>query len=194
MTLPEMMVVLSLVGVIMSTAYLLLSTGSRIVDSLQARDTAVTEGQVAMERLTRELRQSYEISNGGGALAVNQARRCSFYVDLDHNDVPERITYYVSGTQLLRTTAAATTIVPPFTFGADSTPQVVVEDLKAGWSDAVFVYYDSSSPALVVNSSSPASVAAVSMHVVNQDTVGRSTAYCDLSTWVRLRTVHNAIQ
>lgn len=193
MTLTELFVVLSIMGIVLAAAYFLLATSSRIIDSLQARDAAVTQGNVAMDRLSREIRQAYEIVEDGGAVAVNQPRKCTFYVDLDHNRVPERVTYYVADEKVYRTVADATTAAAPFTFGADSAPQVIVENLKAGWAEPMFTYYDSAYPAAVVAESAPAQVAAVELHLVNQDTVGRFTGYCDLSTWVRLRTVHNSI-
>ncbi len=192
MTLTELTVALALTGVVLATAYLLLATGSRIVDSLQARDAAVSEGRIAMDRLTREIRQAYEASDGTGAFAVNQPRCCSFYVDLNHDRLPERLTYYVQGNQLLRTMATPTTIVPPYSFGAESSPVVIVSNLSSGWSGSMFTYYNDTSS--VVASTSPATVSAVDMRIVNQSTVGKSVASSDLSTWIRVRTVHNSIQ
>lgn len=191
-SLPEMLIVLALIGLVLATAYMMLSAGTRMADGVEARDAASSQGQIAMEQMTREMRQSLEPIEGAGTFGALAPRSCTFYTDLDHNRVPERITYRVDGLRILRTVAVSTTSVPPYTFGAESAPMVVTDALKTGWGGTIFQYYDTDEN--VVPASTPADVSAVKISLQTQGAVGRSTAYASTSSWVRIRTVHNSIR
>lgn len=194
LTVTELLVVLVLIGIVMSTAYFILSAGYRMTDQIEARDVASTQARIAIERVTRELRQARELSEGAGVFADAQPRRCSFYVDLNHDQVPERITYYVQGKVLYRSQAVATGSIPPYAFGPESGASAVIESVKGGWNGNVFTYYDNADPADEVSSGHPEDISAVALKLVSEGSAGRQTVFVERSTWVRIRTVHNSIR
>jgi len=192
-TLTEMLVTLTLTGVVLSAAYLLLISVGTMADSVEARSVAAEEARLVFDRLTRELRQAQELSEGEGVFESAQPRHCAFYSDLDHDGVPERVTYYVQGKSVYRAVAQATTVVPPFEYGPDGASELLVESLKGGWNGNVFEYYTNENPPEKVPAGRPEDVSAVEVRLVNAATVNRKTAYVDSSTWVKIRSVHNTV-
>ncbi|NTW29096.1 MAG: prepilin-type N-terminal cleavage/methylation domain-containing protein [Coriobacteriia bacterium] len=195
-TLVELMIAVSLLSLVLATAYMVLNSVSSMSDRVSAREMAASSANLAIERMTRELRQAQELSTaeGAGVFRYNEPQRASFYIDLDHNGTPERVTYYVSGTTLYRTVAVATITYPGAgNFGADSAPTAVLSGLDPGWTPNVFVYYDNSSVPAVVSSANPDEVSAVEITVVAQGRSGSITASATSTTWVRIRSVHNDI-
>jgi hypothetical protein len=193
MTIIELIVVCTLLPVILGAGYLLLEAGNTIANQTDARQQATDQSRDVLAKLTTELRQAVEISEGDGAFAVAQPRQCEFYSDVDHDNVPELVQYRVSGTSLVRSVAHASTISPPFTYGAFSTETTVATGMPTSWTGAVFTYYDGSATPAVVPPSQMASASAVSIRLVNSATTGKNTVQVDLGTWVKVRSIHNSI-
>lgn len=192
-TLSELLIVASLTLVLVTTIFMVLQATTRMSETIEARSIAAEESRMLVDGMTREFRQAVEIDEGEGVFDDAQPRRCSFYTDLNHDGVPERVTYSVRGKTVYRSVADAQSIVPPYQFGQDRDETVVVRSLKGGWNGNIFTYYDHENPPGEVNSGHPEDVSAIKVWLVNSATSGRKTAYVDSSTWVKIRSVHNTI-
>lgn len=124
----EVMVVSMLLGVILSAAYLAMSTVSTASDGIMARNIAQDAGQTAVERMTRELRQAQTVSNVPVDGKVYRfappgvtSTKIAFFADVDHNGLLDRVTYELAGGQVTRRFAVATKAYPALNdFGGDS--------------------------------------------------------------------------
>ncbi|MCE5191316.1 MAG: prepilin-type N-terminal cleavage/methylation domain-containing protein [Actinomycetia bacterium] len=192
-TLTEMLVVTLLMGMVLGLVYMVMGAVNSSADTLEAKTIAADENRVVMDRITRELRQAQEIVDGHGVFLRAQPRQCAFYADVDHDGVPELIEYRVQGQTLYRSEARSTVSVPPYTFGSPSPEVVVAGSLDSGFTGNVFTYYDNEDPAHEVSSGHPEDISAVKLRLVSGKTVNRTTAFVDLSTWVKIRAVHNTI-
>ncbi len=192
-TLSEMLVVSLLVSVIISATYFVLNTVSGLSDTVEARAVAADESRLFLDTITRELRQAEEPIEGNGVVATAQDRQIIFYTDLDHNGIPERVTYYVSSGALYRTQATATNMVAPYTWSANSAPRRMISQIKSDWTGKIFAYYKQSQPPVLISSGAVADISAVQIEVNNAATFGTKTAYVNQKTWVKVRSVHNTI-
>lgn len=192
-TLSEMLVITALTSILLGASFLLLNAVTTMADEVQARTIAEDESRHLMDGLTRELRQAYEIEAGAGAFVDAQPRRCAFYSDVDRDGVPELVEYRVTGTTLYRSERSADTSLPPYTWGTPAHESIVVTSLDGGWNGNVFTYWDNSDPPGEVPSGQEERVSAVELRLVNSATVNKRTALVDLSTWVKVRAVHNTI-
>lgn len=192
-TLTEFLVVLTLMGSVISLVYLLLNSTTGMSNRIDAGAQAAEQSRTAIDKMTKELRQAVELTDDGGVFSTAATRTCGFYADVNHDHAPERVTYYVSGTQLLRVQASATTSAPPWAFGAPSTPTTLVTSMPASFTGPIFTYYDSSYPPAQATA---ATCAAVSIRVVSSFPMRGASqlATSDLSTWVKIRSVFNTIQ
>jgi hypothetical protein len=113
-----------------------------------ARGEAQDRGQVALEKMVRELRQAQIIADADTneyRFKDNTGTKVSFYVDTDHNGTVERVTYTCSGGLLTRVVANSGMVSPtPSSFGADSAP-VVLTKVDPSFTN-VFQYLERASP------------------------------------------------
>lgn len=190
-TLIELLVVVSLLSVVMATAYLLQGSASMMSDQIEARATAYDESRKAVDRITRELRQAVEITDQGGAVERAQPPHIEFYSDVNNDGAPELVEYDGQTGSLVRSVFDPTTVVPPFTFHSSaSTSSVVIESLG---SDDIFTYYDRADPPHLIVPGHEEDVSAVSLHLINSATVNGSTASVDVATWVKIRSILNSV-
>jgi type II secretory pathway component PulJ len=197
-TLPELVIVISLLTVVTFTAYLLFDAVSGMTDTVEARTTAADEARLVLDRVTREVRQAQEISAEAGAFPIGGAgpRDIQFYSDVNHDGAPELVRYWVVGRALKRSVAQPSLSVPPFApYGTASQETTVARLLDAtlASSGAVFEYYDRQDPPVQVASGQVHLVSAVRIHIIDGATVNRRTAYVDVETWVKVRSVNNSI-
>lgn len=190
-TLTEMLVVTLLLSVILSAAYLLLDTATGIADRLEAQTIATEEGRVVLDQLSRELRQAYEINDNQGAFLVAQPREVVFYTDVGRDGIPDKVRYRVVDDKIYRAQASASTEMPPYTFSTFSSDQPVQGVLESTWDDSLFTYYTDANPPAVATSL--AGVSAVKIRLKNVVIRGQSAASVDITTWVKVRAVHNSI-
>ncbi len=191
-TLTELMVVTMLMGMVIGLVFMVLGVVNSMADTLEARTIATDENRMVMDQITRELRQAQEIVEGDGVFLRAQPRQCAFYADVDHDGVPELIEYRVVSRTLYRSETPATAIVPPYTFGSPRS-DVVMTSLDGAWSGNVFTYYDNQEPAREVSAGHPEDISAVRLRLINGKQVNTRTSFVDLSTWVKIRSVHNTI-
>jgi type II secretory pathway component PulJ len=151
-TLTELLVVASLMVSILGVSFLAFNTVSTLSDRIQAREKASSAATFAIEGMARELRQARALPGGTSAFKTSQAAECTFYVDLDRNGRPYRITYFIQNSKLYRKEAVATKVAPTETdFTGDSAPKL----LLAVTSDSIFTYYDNGSYVYSTNSYTP---------------------------------------
>ena len=193
-TLAELLVVMTLLVLVVSSSYLLMNTVSGWIDTVDARSRATDQARVMIDRITRELRQAVEITEGGGAFSDAQPRRCAFYSDVDHDGAPELVTYRVQSKYLYRSVAEPSKTVPPYAPYGAAVETLVMSSVDSSWNGNVFTYYDRSDPPAEVSPGHEEDVSAVSLRLVNYATVGKKTEFVDLSTWVKVRSIKNSIE
>lgn len=195
-TISELTVAMTISFIVLLAGYMLLEVVSSSASAVQARGTAAEETRLALERIGRELRQAEEV--GGSAFYTWGARDLSFYSDVDRDDAPERVRYYVSGTRLLRSVAEPTELPPR---GASSYgPEVVtnpalVNGLNSDWTGPVFTYWAASTATgIKVAATTAAQICAVDARLYNGARDGRQTAYVDSTTEIRIRSVNSSLE
>jgi prepilin-type N-terminal cleavage/methylation domain-containing protein len=191
-TLVELLISLALMGFVLSAAYLLLNTVSGDSNIVQARSQAVEENRHAMEVISTEIRQAVEEFDSAGVFKTMGATDCTFTSDVDHDGVPELVRYYLSSGKLYKDVKQHTKNFPPYTFSATSAtgyPKIVC---SAVTNTDIFTYLDQSSPTPLAVTSLP-DIAAVTIHIVDTATVSGAVGTSDVTTWVKIRSVHNTI-
>lgn len=189
-SLTELLIAVVILPMVLSAAYLVFMTMSGNYSSISAQSEATSEAQRALDTLVRELRQAQEITDGGGAFEVAEPSRASFYTDLDRDGIPERITYYVDGTDLFRAEGSATVPVYPYDFVEGPAQRVV--NLTTS-TNAVFSYYDMSDPLTVSASPNPPTVCAVGIHLSASRPAQNGQVSVDFSTRVKIRALFNSL-
>jgi len=201
-SLTELMVVAGLMVFVLGTAFTAFTTVGQMSDRMQAREQAASQSAVALDRVSRELRQAEAVTQANGTsapLKQSSPDKVTFYADLNKNNLPVRVTYYVSGGYLWRTEAHTTTYGGnDNTYGAESTPVKIVP-LDPSWT-TVFTYYDSgsipqnampgdfsqyTSPTAVTD---PSSASAVTITLKSKVQVGASAMTVQSSSMVNIRT------
>jgi prepilin-type N-terminal cleavage/methylation domain-containing protein len=141
LSLTELMVVSVLMSIIIATVYMLFGAAANITGNATARAVAGDEATRAIDKMTMDIRQAQESGESKGAFTIAEANRVQFFVDLTHDGKPEQVTYYVTGTKLYRTVASPTNAIPPFTYSAAGTPQVMVTGIDST-GGSLFCYHD----------------------------------------------------
>jgi prepilin-type N-terminal cleavage/methylation domain-containing protein len=172
-SLTEMMVVSVLVAIILAAAWLASATVTTAADSMMARNAAQTQGQQALERMTREIRQGRIIFDAAGqpntVKSPITSTQLTFYADIDHDGLTERVTYNLTSAGLLQRSVARTTVVSPAPtdYGADSAP-ITLAQMTPGTSN-LFTCYTADDPPVVTTD--PTTVRAVQ---VTMNTIAKS--------------------
>jgi prepilin-type N-terminal cleavage/methylation domain-containing protein len=186
----EMVIVCAILPVVLGAAYLVFTTLSGNYSSISAQSEATSEAQRAMDTMVREMRQAQEIQDGGGAVATATPTYCSFYADLDRDGVPERITYYVNGTDLYRAEATATSPVYPYGY-TDGPAQRVVN--LTTMSAVVFTYFDKDDPLNPMANPVPATVCAIGIDLSASRPAQNGQVSVDFTTRVKIRALFNSL-
>ena len=172
-SLTEMMVVSVLVAIILAAAWLASATVTTAADSMMARNAAQTQGQQALERMTREIRQGRKIFDAAGQTNTIKSpitsTQLTFYADVDHDGLTERVTYNLTTGGLLQRSVARTTVVSPAPtdYGADSAP-ITLAQMTPGTAN-LFTCYTADDPPVVTTD--PTTVRAVQ---VTMNTIAKS--------------------
>jgi prepilin-type N-terminal cleavage/methylation domain-containing protein len=191
-TLPELMISLALTGFVITSAYLLMNTVSGNSNIVQARSQASEENRHIMEIASTEVRQAVEEFDGAGVFKTMGVSDATFTSDIDHDSIPELVRYYLSAGKLYKDVKPHTRTVAPYAFSATSIagyPKVVCNGVT---NTDIFKFMDQTSPTPLVVTNLPG-VAAVTIHIVDTATVGGAVGTSDVSTWVKIRSVHNTI-
>ena len=187
----ELIITCAIMPVVLGAAYLVFITMSGSYSGISAQSEATSEAQRAMDTMSREIRQGQEITSGGGALAVALPTECSFYVDIDRDGVPERITYYVDGTDLYRVQTESASPVYPYGY-TDGVAQRVVNLTTS--SAVVFTYFDESAPTTpVTGTPNVATVCAVGIDLSASRPAQNGQVSVDFTTRVKIRALFNSL-
>lgn len=189
-SLAELLVVSAILPIILGAAYLVFTTMSGNYSSISAQSEATSEAQRAMDTMVREIRQAQETTTGGGAFAIADPSRCSFYADMDRDGVPERITYYVDGTDLYRMAATSSTQVSPYNYVDGPASRVV--NLTTS-SAVVFTYFDNGAPDTAVTHPAPAQVCAVGIRLSASRPAQNGQVAVEFTTRVKIRALFNSL-
>jgi prepilin-type N-terminal cleavage/methylation domain-containing protein len=197
-TLTELAVATSLVAVLVAMSYLALNSVGAMSNRISAREQATSTSRIAIDRMTREIRQAADLNSGSSAFQINRPNKIQFFVDVDRNGVPERVTYYLQSNALYRVQASATSSQPTAAnYSADSTPEVVISSVDPAWNQAMFTYWSAgttvSPTPSVVTSANPDLVGAVEIDLVALGKSADVTAAVTSEVMVRVRAVDNAI-
>lgn len=195
-TLSELMIVIALMTIVVFAAYMLLEAVQVMSAETEARSAASDQTRIAMDRITRELRQAQEVVEGAGGFDLNLATDMRFFADIDGDSGPERIRYWVptGGSVLLRTVEQPSSNTPPYVttanpWGTPSADMTICSLLDT--SAALFRYYDRSDA--IVATGTVHSISAVQVRLRNGATVSRRTAYVLMESWLTLRAVNSAV-
>ncbi len=114
MTLTELLVVTVLISVIIAASYFMFTAAQSMNDIAMARSSATDDAQSAIDKMTREFRQTQvdrtpDENPVGGVFKLANANEAIFMSDLNDDQVPELVRYYVEGGSLKRTVAPAPT-------------------------------------------------------------------------------------
>jgi prepilin-type N-terminal cleavage/methylation domain-containing protein len=137
MTLVEMIVVVTILAIVAAAGALMLGRG---FESWQlARETGEVgwQGRVALERLTRELRDIRSATTNDLAFTANPMTQLRF-IDVDGNAV----CFYLSGTQLMRSADGPTGVC------GTTSPQPLADNVVAG--SLSFNFYKNDGGALTI--------------------------------------------
>jgi type II secretory pathway pseudopilin PulG len=187
----ELTVVLVLIGFILGAAWMLMQAASTTANWTEATSIASEEARNGIDIMSTELRQAREVTEGAGFMSVMATRQITFYTDVHHDGRPDRVTYYQSGSSLMRRETSASTTFAPFTFLPESAPTTMVRGLSAGYTGPIFTYWTDSDPSVAATQIVNAS--AICVRVVDTARSGTMTATVDISTWVKIRSVHNTL-
>lgn len=209
LSLVELLIVVSLLVMFATMCVMLLNSFTSMTDETQASQALASDTRIAMDGISRDLRQAQqndaEMTNG--AFSVARPTYAQFFVDTDHDAKPERVTYYTAGTTLYKVIAYPVGAAVPFTFGSTSTPTPVLEDLSVP-DAAVFTYYssdvDSSTVGLTgyafqqVTATDPLSYATkislVRVTLSSFVTVGTHTATTTVTQDARIRSINSDLE
>jgi prepilin-type N-terminal cleavage/methylation domain-containing protein len=186
----ELLITCAILPIVLAAAYLVFITLSGNYSSISAQSEATSEAQRAMDTMVREIRQAREVSSGSGAVEVALPGECSFYADMDRDGVPERITYYVDGTDLYRVQAESSTRVSPYVY-VDGPAQRVVNLTTS--SAVVFTYFIDGNSTTPANNPNPAQVCAVGIRLSASRPAQNGQVSVDFTTRVRIRAVFNSL-
>lgn len=189
-SLVELLIVCVILPFVLSAAYLVFITLSGNYSSIAAQSEATSEAQRALDVLVRELRQGREITRGGGAVETALPGRCSFYADTDRDKIPERITYYVDGTDLYRMVGIAQNPVYPYNFVDGVADRVVNLTTSSG---VVFTYYEQGSPNTPSTTPAVSQISAVGVHLSASRPSQNGQVSVNFTTKVKIRSMFNSL-
>jgi prepilin-type N-terminal cleavage/methylation domain-containing protein len=189
-SLVELLIASAILPIVLGTGYLVFQTLSGNYSGISAQSEATSEAQRAMDTMVREIRQAQETTSGGGALEVALPTKCSFYADMDRDGIPERITYYVDGTDLYRKSEHSSTPVYPYQY-VDAPAQRVVNLTTS--SAVVFTYFNNGDPDTAVTNPVPSQVCAVGIRLSASRPAQNGQVAVDFTTRVKIRALFNSL-
>lgn len=129
----------------------LLSSSRRI---LQTNSQAYNEASISLQAMITEIRNARPASNGSYPLALADDNQIIFYANVDDDPEPERVRYYVIGTELNRGIIQPTGT--PFTYNPTNEQVNLVIPYVDTSNNPLFTYYNGDWPADTTNNPLPA--------------------------------------
>lgn len=190
MTVTELMVVLLLMGVVLTTVYTVFGAAGKMSDYTAAASSASDENRMAMDRVALDIRQALGLADSGNMLhvfTIASPREATLYSQPDSDTVAERIHYYVSGNDFIRAVSNPTTGTQQSYPGSwlPEVPVKLVNDLSPSFTGPIFTYLGASG----VTSPTITAITAVSVRIVTAVRSGSVTASVDTSSMTTIRSV-----
>jgi len=150
----------------------------------------VEGGSEAINTMARELRKAQSGENGAYALVVADDNLITFYSDVDFDDQAEQVSYFVQGTDLVRSVVEPTGQPPAYSDPPRT--NILTQNLK-NEDTPVFFYFNDGWPTDTENNPlpTPASLSQVSMvqMVVVVNASSDAKEQLQLDSFVHLRTL-----
>jgi prepilin-type N-terminal cleavage/methylation domain-containing protein len=143
----ELIVVMSLLAVVLPTAFTAVSSMQKSEATTTDRFAALSEAQIIANRITKDLRAAVSPNPTGSAFILADAREVTFYASLAHPAGPIRLHAYVAN--LPGTSVAAfhedqlpadTGSAPNYTYAGTEEPRINGKYVDT--TSAIFSYYD----------------------------------------------------
>jgi len=208
-SLAELLIVCVLMMLVLSTAYMLFGAATTMASESEAHAIAADNVQHAMDTMTRELRQAAENEEGMGAIIVAQPSTVEFYMDTNHDDKPDKVRYYVSGTSIMRAVALATGSTAPYAHGSYGPGSQLLTGLVSS-SDPLFCYHSTTVDSMTtcangeqhgfgtVTTTNPLTtapkIAMVGVDLTNEAVSGNRAVSVHTSALIRIRSVENVVK
>jgi len=196
-TIAELLIAAALLVMVLGAAYTLFDFVLGKTDYISGGSEATDDARLAMNSITRLLRQAQEPSDGEGAIYRAQPRWIGFYCDYDKDGAIEKVEFRVQGKYLYRSFQEPDPGSSPPTY-TGTTPQekVLIASADTGWNGNVFNYYGVGDPPPSVPAGQAEDVAAVEVELRTrgkQQGMGVQHDGIRLTSWVRIRSVHNGL-
>ena len=152
-SLVELLVVMAVASVLAAAVLATFITTIHTFSTQEIRIQNQDQARQAMDQLTRFIRMAtssaLNTTTQSDAIAVAQPTEIVFYADVNGDDHPDKVRYYVSGTQLKMQSVAPLWSTTSLTWSYPAYPNngVVVVGVKTG--STLFTYYKYQSGALV---------------------------------------------
>lgn len=194
-TVVELIIASGLLLVVMFAAYTFYESMTSSASYVDSASQANSDARTAMDVISRALRQSTEIATNGGAIFEAGPRRCGMYVDIDKDGAIEKVRYWAVGQTIYWSKQEPDVGSDPPTYSTPATEHTLIRSADGGWNGNIFNYYAVGDPPTSVSAGHPEDVAAVEIELRTrggQSGTGQS-AGSRLTTWVRIRSVFNAL-
>lgn len=140
-TLVEMLITLTLLGMVLTVVYKGLNTVNRTAYGYRDRLINLDEGRVLMATISKDLRTAARLQPDQSPFIFAGGRRATFYANLNTSTGPSRVNVYVDASnRLIEEVIAAAGTAPNYTY--TSAPTVRVVGSFVANSGALFTYLD----------------------------------------------------
>lgn len=99
---------------------------------------AIDHAKKGIVAMSREIREASPGANGDFTVIEGLNQSFTFYSDIDLDEAPEKVKYYLDGTNLKKQYAEATSSPP--VYGAYGTAEIISQYIRNG-ADPIFYYY-----------------------------------------------------
>ncbi len=147
-TLIELLVVIVVASIVSVAVLMLFSNVSGAFHSQGVRIQNQDDARTAINQMARFIRMATSSADNtttiSNSVATALPQDIEFYCDLDGDEIPEKVRYYLSGTTLLNQTAVPVWISgsnPHWEYPSYETNGIVVQDAVRNGTGPVFGYY-----------------------------------------------------
>lgn len=169
-TIIELLIAMGVVVIITIVAGNFAVRGLQVQRIVGEQNQAVAESRQALDRFVNEMRETAPSDVGSYPIEQADDQELVFFSDVDHDDMIERIHYYVEDNLLQRGITEPTG--DPLTYDPANEQVKTVSAYIRNGSDPLFYYYNEDYPADVVNNplSSPVNVTDIRLIEMQVDT------------------------
>ncbi|HEX21025.1 MAG TPA: hypothetical protein ENH19_00040 [Actinobacteria bacterium] len=193
LTLIELIIGVGLMSLVLQGIYAFHYYETKSWDNTTRSIAARTAAQLAINRISRDIRGAQVISETAPAIEAADKNSIIFYADVDNDQQPERLHYYLSGTKLIRGIEESQTTKEPWVFnGVDDVKTTLVKDDRNSAAQPLFRYFSSmdvEDTNLPLSSARRSKVTLLKINLNVDKDPGKSPAPVQLETTVDLRNI-----